>query len=426
MKKGLILILVLALLPAFALAEGPAEGAMGLVAAGDFDALFAMSDSAMQTQIGSAEAFGQIWAQIEASFGAYDGFTDITSADIQGYAGYHVSCDFANANVTLTLIFDADGKLAGLTIADYAMKAAGQNDAGGYTEEDATLRAGTADETNGKLTLPEGDGPFPCVVMMQGSGASNMDETVYGISIFAELAHRLARNGVASIRYDKYTYAHADLAVANADFTVDDEYAYDAAAAVDLLAADARIGHIFLLGHSEGAMVAPRVADKIGAEKISGMVLLAGSPLPLFEILMRQLKDAGADEQTRATYQAQFDGMKDLSEADRKAQTVLGASLHYWFDEADYDYAAKMITLGLPIFIAQGAKDFQVLPTEGIEAYKAALAGDDNATYVLYDDMTHLLCDLSGEMTGTAADYSSLTGVSDALAGDVAAWVLAQ
>ena len=426
MKKLLIAILVLALLPAFALAEEAAANVMDLLGARDFDALYGMCDDAMQTQIGSADVFEQIWGQLEGSFGAYQGMTGAEAADMSGYDAWNVSCDFAFATATLTLAFDADGKLAGLTVADYAMKAVEADEAGGYVEESVTLRAGEADATSGKLTLPEGEGPFPCVVMMQGSGASDMDEAVYGVAIFAGLAHMLARGGVASIRYDKYPYAHADLIANNPAFTVDDEYAYDAADALDLLAADARIGDIYLLGHSQGAMVAPRVADKIGAERISGLVLLAGSPKPLYEILLRQMKDAGADEETLSADQARFDAMWGMTDEELLVETASGMPLYYWRDEADYDYAAKIMELGLPVFVAQGAKDFQVLPAEGIEAYETALSGYDGASYMRYADMNHLLCDMPGEMTGTVADYQGLTGVSSALAGDIAAWVLAR
>lgn len=426
MKKFFVLILAVALLPVFALAEGSAEDVMAFIAAGDFDALYAMSDDAVQEQLGSAQGFEQAWAQIEAAFGAYASYSDVSNAQTGGYEVYSVTCDFANASATLTLAFDADGKLAGFTVANFSMKRAEAADEGGYVEEDVTLRPGEADETGGLLTLPEGDGPFPCVMMMQGSGPSDRNETAYGFPVFQALARALARRGVASVRYDKYTYAHAELIAGNAAFTVDDEYAYDAAAALELLRADARIGDIYLLGHSEGAMVAPRVAEKLGAEELSGLVLLAGSPLPLSEILMRQLKDMGVDEATLAGYRAQFDAMAGMADGALQAQTVLGASLYYWRDEADYDCAGGIVRLDLPVFIAQGEKDFQVLPAEGIEAYEAALSGFEGATYARYPDMTHLLADISGAMTGTAADYTGLDEIDEALADDVARWVRAR
>ena len=83
-------------------------------------------------------------------------------------------------------------------------------DAGGYIEEAIKLRAGEDDATNGILTLPEGEGPFPAVVMVHGSGPSDMDESAYACAPFRDIAHGLARLGVASIRYDKYTYAHPE------------------------------------------------------------------------------------------------------------------------------------------------------------------------------------------------------------------------
>ena len=426
MKRIFVFILVFALLPVFALAEGPAEDVMALIAAEDFDALYAISDEGVQSQLGSAQGFTQAWGQIEATFGAYKSYSDVSSVQTGGLEVYSVTCDFEKASATLTLVFDGYGKLAGLTVADYSMKQVEIADEGGYVEEDVTLRPGEADATGGTLTLPEGDGPFPCVIMMQGSGPSDRNETAYGFPVFQALARALAPRGVASVRYDKYTYAHPDQTAGNAAFTVDDEYTYDAAAALALLRADARIGDIYLLGHSEGAMVAPRVAEKIGAEGLSGLVLLAGSPLPLTDILMRQMKDMGADEATLAGYQAQFDAMAGMSDDALQAQIVLGAPLYYWRDVADYDYAGEIVRLNLPVFIAQGEKDFQVLPAEGIEAYEAALSGFDGATYARYPDMTHMLADISVEMTGTAADYTSLAGIDVALADDVAQWMLAR
>lgn len=426
MKRLMILILFLALFPLGAFAEGPAEDVMALFTAKDYAQLFALSDDTMREQIGTEENFAAIWAKIEAAFGEYVGYDAVTPADIAGYDAYDVFCTFANATVTLRLVFDADGKLAGLNIASYAMRASASDIEGGYVEEDVLLRKGAADETNGKITLPEGDGPFPCVIMMQGSGATDMNETAYGISVFAELAHMLAREGVASIRYDKYPYAHADLAQEDVSFDVDREYAWDAVAAMDLLSSDARIGDVYLLGHSLGAMIAPRVAAQIGAEKIAGMVLLAGSPLALHEILLRQLRDAETDAETIAAYQASFDEMWNMVEEDLRTHVVAGAPLSYWRNEAAYDYAGKIVEMGRPVFIAQGAKDFQVLPAEGIEAYEAALSGYEGATYMLYNEMNHLLCDMPGEMTGTVRDYENLSGVSQTLVSDIAQWIFAQ
>lgn len=428
MKKLLVALLVLTLLPAFALAEERAAGVMELIGAQDFEAVYALCDDTLQKQLGGADALASTWAQMETMFGAYAGYAATGAANVPGYDAQTVECAFASATATLILTFDAEGRLAGLVVSDYAMKAPEAPDAGGYAEESVVLRPGEADETNGLLTLPEGEGPFPCVVMMQGSGVSDMNETVLGIPVFQELARALARAGIASIRYDKYPYAHIDLLVGDAykTFTVDLEYAKDAGDAAALLDADARISSVYLLGHSLGAMVAPRVADQIESAKLAGMVLLAGTPGHMYEIVLRQLADAGTAAEELKVYEDAFAAMNDMPEAELQATDLMGAPLFYWKDEAAYDYAAKLAELNLPIFVAQGAKDFQVLPAEGIEAYRAALAEFDKATYKLYADMTHLLYDLTAEYTATAADYANLDGLTPDLAPDIAEWILAQ
>ena len=132
------------------------------------------------------------------------------------------------ADATLTLAFDAQGRLGSLGLAAMRPHEDSETaDEGGYIEEAITLREGEEDATSGLLTLPEGEGPFPAVVMVHGSGPSDMDESAYACAPFRDLAHGLARLGVASIRYDKYTYAHPENCL-RADFTVDDEYTRDA------------------------------------------------------------------------------------------------------------------------------------------------------------------------------------------------------
>ena len=151
-------------------------------------------------------------------------------------------------------------------------------------------------------------------------------------------------------------------------FSVDDEYARDAADALALLTADARVAGIYLLGHSQGAMVAPRVAEKIGPDALSGVVLLAGTPLPLHELLLRQLSDM--DEDT-AKLEAQFDAMWDMDEAAQKAEMAMGTPFTTG-RSADYDYCRPIVALNFRVHRPRG-QDFQC-SREGIEPM-AALEG---------------------------------------------------
>ena len=164
-----------------------------------------------------------------------------------------------------------------------------------YSEK-ITVGAGTDYPLKGLLTFPDDlSGPLPAVVMVHGSGASNMDEKVMKLKPFKDLAEGLAGHGVASLRYDKRTYAHGFKLIRQKNFTVTvkEETIEDAILAIKMLKNDPRIDcdRIFILGHSMGAMLAPRI-DAEGAD-VKGLILMAGTPNRLEDIVLRQLKQAG-------------------------------------------------------------------------------------------------------------------------------------
>ena len=154
--------------------------------------------------------------------------------------------------------------------------------------EKKTVGAGTAYPLNGLLTLPDNlSEPVPAVVMVHGSGPSNMDERIMKLTPFKDLAEGLAKRGVASLRYDKRTFAYKR-ELAKTSPTVNEETVDDALLAVALLKDDERIdqNRVFLLGHSMGAMLAPRI-DAQGAD-VKGLILMAGTPYRLEEVMLKQ------------------------------------------------------------------------------------------------------------------------------------------
>ena len=159
-------------------------------------------------------------------------------------------------------------------------------------EEKIIIGKNTKYPLNGILTLPNKiNNPVPAVVLVHGSGASNMDEKVLKLTPFKDLAKGLASRGIAVIRYDKRTYAHKRQFIKKPDITVKEETIEDAILATELLKADSRIdsNNIFIIGHSMGGMLAPRIDAEGGNYK--GLILLAGSPRKLEEILIDQNKE---------------------------------------------------------------------------------------------------------------------------------------
>ena len=101
--------------------------------------------------------------------------------------------------------------------------------------EKVIVGEGTEYPLNGMLTIPEADGPVPTVVMVHGSGSSNMDEKVMKLTPFKDLAEGLARHGIASLRYDKRSFAHGRKMLKAGDVKVKEETIDDAVLAVNML-----------------------------------------------------------------------------------------------------------------------------------------------------------------------------------------------
>jgi uncharacterized protein len=141
----------------------------------------------------------------------------------------------------------------------------------------------------GTLVVPPGDGPFPAVVFVTGSGPQDRDETLFGHKPFLILADHLARRGIASLRYDDRGFGDSEgdhMGSTVADF------AADAAAALAFLATQPKIDRdgLGILGHSEGGLAAPRVAA--GNAEVDFLVLLAPPGEPLDAMVLRQERDA--------------------------------------------------------------------------------------------------------------------------------------
>src|SRR5262249_8686695 len=141
----------------------------------------------------------------------------------------------------------------------------------------------------GTLAVPTGSGPFPAAVLVHGSGPHDRDETVGPSKPFRDLAWGLASQGVAVLRYEKRTREHGAKLAGAKDLTVKEEVLDDALAAVALLRKAKGIDgqRVFVLGHSLGAMAAPKLGERDPA--IAGLILLACPSRPMADVLIEQL-----------------------------------------------------------------------------------------------------------------------------------------
>lgn len=289
---------------------------------------------------------------------------------------------------------------------------------------------------NGLLTLPEGEGPFPAAVLVHGSGSSNMDEKVGKMTPFRDLAEGLVSQGIACLRYDKRSFAHGLKMIRDKSLmiTVKEETIDDAISAVNLLKADPRInpGQVFLIGHSMGAMLAPRIDAEGG--NCRGLVLLAGTPRKLEEVLKDQVEEQlvqmpalvrKLSEKRMHQLIAQFDGMYDLSDEEAKTKKIGGGTTLYYFKEMGEHPAEDYLKdLQKPLLILQGGRDFQVKVDVDYRGYQDLLAGKPNVTFRLFEELNHCFVPaIYTDISKAKKEYSTERHIGPEVITRIAGWI---
>ncbi|MGC1987523.1 MAG: alpha/beta fold hydrolase, partial [Candidatus Acidiferrales bacterium] len=235
------------------------------LAAGQFDKVEAQYDARMAAALPPGK-LAATWPSLIEQVGAFQSITNAHASKVQGLDVVRLECKFQNASLEATVAFDSNGKIAGLGFRPHQEEVAAWTPPAyakesTFTELPLTLENGKF-ELPGKLTIPKGNGPFPAVVLVQGSGPHDEDETVGPNKPFADMAWGLASRGIAVYRYTKRTQQYGLQSSDDpAKLTVEDEVISDARAAVALVAKQPHIDpkQVFLIGHSLGAYLAPRI-----------------------------------------------------------------------------------------------------------------------------------------------------------------------
>lgn len=304
-------------------------------------------------------------------------------------------------------------------------------------EEKIIIGEGTEYPLNGLLTLPDHtEHPVPAAVFVHGSGSSDMNEHIGGLYPFRDLAQALAEKGIASVRYDKRSYAHGRKMLRNIpQITVYEETIEDAVSAANLLKADPRIDKdkIFIIGHSMGAMLAPRIDDEGGDFK--GIIMMAGSPYKLEEILDRQLNELEANSKglkawiVRKQAAAIKDSFSSLYEMDieetKKKKMGNGTTLYYFREMGEHPVMSYLEKTDKPVLIMQGEKDFQCRADIDYKAFEDALKDHDNVTFRLYPGLNHVFTvSLGYDNSKAMKEYGKKRRIPSDVSDDIAAWIL--
>jgi len=312
-----------------------------------------------------------------------------------------------------------------------------------YYEEEVSFENAKAGITlAGTLTLPSKEGVFPAVVLITGSGPQNRDEELMGHKPFLVLSDYLTKNGIAVLRFDD-----RGTAASKGDFktATSQDFSTDVNAGVTYLLSRKEINKkkIGLIGHSEGGIIAPIVANS--SKDVAFIVLLAGTGISGDQLLLlqqeligkasgisdsdlqkaRQINSGVFEIVSKSTNQEQLkpdltnyitQSLKDIpddqkpagmSEADFVKMQVDQIASPWMVYFIKYNPAIALGKVKCPVLAINGEKDLQVPPKENLDAIKNALAkgGNKKVTAIELPGLNHLFQECK---TGSPAEYATI------------------
>ena len=395
----------------------------------ELDGVWALS-AQMEAAVKQIGGFAGLAGQM-AALGTIAEMGSACEGEVKGMKTYSIPCAFSKTPVDLILIVQ-DGAIAGLQVGKYSGSAKEETESDVFDSIELALPVPSLGELPGLLTVPKGEGPFPAVILLQGSGASDKDETIGSLKPFRDIAEGLAGYGVAVYRFDKRTYVYGEELAARKQISLEDEYLEDAVNAVQQLAAQEKIdpARIWVLGHSLGGNAVPAVARALeqAPVKACGFIMMAASPRPL-DVLMREqyeflyslLPEVTEEQQAeKDALFADLDRLQDLDSLTEDDQ-VAGVYSSYWKWLAEYDILQAADEITEPVLLLQGEEDYQVT-TVDFDIWKETVGAKENWKLISYPGLTHIF--MTGQKSEGSAAYSRDGKVDTQVIGDIASFIL--
>jgi dienelactone hydrolase len=298
----------------------------------------------------------------------------------------------------------------------------------GVTERQVKIGTGEW-AVNATLTVPAGKGPFPAVLLVQGSGMGDRDMTIGRNKILRDVANGFAERGIIVLRAEKRLAQHVDQFRAQHIMpNLRTEFIEDSVTAVHLLQQMPEVDRkrVYVFGHSQGATFAPQIARLAG--NTAGVVIACGSTRKPGEMMQDQASHVLA--QPNISQEDRKEALRVLKESEQLEhlpaddnQFVMGMPASYWRYFYDYDAAAEAASLKGRVLAIQNGRDYEVTEKD-LAGWKKALDGKPNVTFKFFPDLNHVLQEGTG--VSTPDEYEKLGGASQEFIADIAAWLLAK
>ncbi|HEY0668647.1 MAG TPA: DUF3887 domain-containing protein [Sphingobacteriaceae bacterium] len=396
---------------------------------GKFEEAHGFFDESVKNKV-RPDDLKNFWTSINASLGTFESVENAQNKVQDEFYVVTLKCKFSKGKQAFQFAFNKSEKIVGFFIAPKNNAPIYQQpayaDSTLYKEQHVSIKT-EGHELAGLFTTPKTGNNFPVIVLVHGSGPADMDETVGPNKPFKDLAMGLAAKGIATIRYVKRTRVYpGEFAKA---FTLKEEVTDDALAAIALARTLPGINkkQIYVLGHSLGGMVSPKLATQ--SPDLNGIILAAAPARKFTDVIIEQNKfffESLKDTSTAAREQFQkalkeFEKTRITELGTVKADSLLlGIPASYWVDMNQYDQTGIAKKLKTRILVLQAEHDIQVSTTD-YNLWKSVLEKKKNATFKLYPSLNHLF--ISQPEKSTAELYKNPGNVDAVVLNDIALWV---
>lgn len=374
---------------------------------GDYREFYAMFDDTLKKEIPELDIQNQ-WNRLYFHYGPFQYYqSDFALTDADGQQTASIPCIFENGSVVVRLIFNRDGQICGYYLTEDASTGGSPR-----LERDVEVSFGSEEyPLAGSLTLPEGIGPFPAVILLQDEGYDRNAQIGPNVP-FLDIAQNLSDQGIAVLRYDNRMNLYKDVAEEIENYTAQDEIIDDALAALAYLHSrpDISADRIFLAGHHFSGYLIPRIAEQ--TDDVAGYMLLASSPRPLEDTVLdaglyildceTELSDDARDA-LRNTLVQSNENIKNLTPGSTLQPVDLyGKPASLWLDLQGYDPVAVINLIQKPMLILQGGRDYEVTGDD-FALWQEGLQYNSHAACYCFDNLNHLFMPGSGK--STPAEY---------------------
>jgi len=379
----------------------------------DIQKTYAYLDPAAQAKI-TEKGLKDMQEQLQVQLGK---FLSIIESNIEEKNYYYFTA-FEKMKLDIKITFSENKMISGFLFVPH--KEFNQKKLG--TELD--IESGTI-KLHGTLLNPNGDSK-KLVIFVHGSGPQDRDETLIENKPFKDIAENLFQNGIASYRFDKRTLSNPESF--NDKSTIDDEVTNDVINVVKYFrnSKEFAASEIIILGHSLGAYMLPRIANK--SDQIGKIILLAGNSRPISQLVTEQFDyllkvnptpELEKDSKKMKT-QISYLSSKEFNLNSPKESLPFNMSAYYWKSMQEYNPLKEIKKIKIPILILQGERDYQVSMTD-FELWHSNLKNHDNASFISYPKLNHLF--IIGEKPSTPQEYAIKGNVDTSVITDISNFI---